>query len=58
MPVYECPNDCGSTTFDQITEDGDVVYVNEKGEGLAFEEAEESAIVRVECAKCGAEVEG
>jgi hypothetical protein len=57
IPVYECPNGCGSTTFDQITWQGETVYVNENGEPLVFEEVGEPEIKRVECGECGAVVE-
>lgn len=54
--MYECPNDCGSTTFEQTVKQAETVHVDEGGSPEYFESHDHVDVLSVECAECGAEV--
>jgi ribosomal protein S27AE len=55
--MYECPEKCGSTTFHQTVKQRETVHVDDGGAPFYVEPHDHVAILDVECAECGAEVE-
>lgn len=56
--MYQCPNDCGSTTFLQVVEQDETVHADGNGDPLFVEPRGHVETHHVECADCGAEVTG
>lgn len=54
--MYQCPNGCGSTTFQQTVTQVETVHVDGAGDPFRFEPHGHVDVFDVECAECGAEV--
>lgn len=54
--MYECPEECGSTTFEQVITQAETVHVDEAGDPRHFRQHDWVDVERVICDDCGAEV--
>lgn len=54
--MYECPEECGSTTFEQIITQAETVHVDEAGDPRDIRQHDWVDVERVICDDCGAEV--
>jgi hypothetical protein len=55
--MYECPNDCGSTTFVQLVKQQETVEVDDGGQPMHIDPNGNPVVEDLKCAECGAEVE-
>lgn len=54
--MYECPEECGSTTFEQEIIQAETVHVDEAGDLHHIRQHDWREVERVICDECGAEV--